>query len=64
MIDDASSLDAVDPVRIELRSLRGGFALAGDACAAMEGIVNDGRTDTSKDRWPAFRGEIACAVDR
>ncbi|MCA8238381.1 hypothetical protein [Burkholderia cenocepacia] len=47
----------------------GGFALVGDAlardaCAAMERIVNGGGTDALEDRWPAFRGEIACAVDR
>ncbi|RKU03951.1 hybrid sensor histidine kinase/response regulator [Burkholderia sp. Nafp2/4-1b] len=69
VIDDALSLDAIDPVRIELHSLRGGFALAGDtaardACAAMEGIVNEGGTDALRDRWPAFRDEIARAVDR
>ncbi|RQS09803.1 response regulator [Burkholderia sp. Bp9002] len=68
-IDDALSSGEADPVRIELHSMRGGFALAGDvaardACAQMERAVSDGGADGVKVRWLAFRKEIELALVR
>ncbi|VWC80783.1 two-component system sensor histidine kinase/response regulator [Burkholderia lata] len=63
-IDDALSRGDADLGRIELHSMRGGFALAGntearDACAAMEQVVNEGGAEALRDRWATFRSEIA-----
>lgn len=63
VIDDALSRGHAGPLRIELHSMRGGFALAGntdarDACAAMERIVNEGGAEALRDRWAAFRSEM------
>nr|WP_198360308.1 response regulator [Burkholderia ubonensis] len=69
VIDEALSSGEIDPVKIELHSMRGGFALAGDtaardACARAERTVTEDGIDTMKAHWPAFEAEIECALKR
>nr|WP_080412674.1 response regulator [Burkholderia ubonensis] len=69
VIGDALSSGEIDPVRIELHSMRGGFALAGDtaardACARAERTVTEDGIDAMKAHWPAFEAEIECALIR
>ncbi|WP_198390260.1 response regulator [Burkholderia ubonensis] len=69
VIGDALSSGEIDPVRIELHSMRGGFALAGDtaardACARAERTVTEDGIDAMKAHWPAFEVEIECALKR
>ncbi|KVU35675.1 hybrid sensor histidine kinase/response regulator [Burkholderia ubonensis] len=69
VIGDALSSGEIDPVKIELHSMRGGFALAGDtaardACARAERTVTEDGIDAMKAHWPAFEAEIECALKR
>ncbi|WP_175874376.1 hybrid sensor histidine kinase/response regulator [Burkholderia sp. BCC0397] len=69
VIDSALASDDVASVKIQLHSMRGGFALAGevearDACAAMEGIVNAGERGSIDARWPGCRARIEQALER
>ncbi|KVP38044.1 hybrid sensor histidine kinase/response regulator [Burkholderia ubonensis] len=69
VIGDALSSGEIDPVRIELHSMRGGFALAGDtaardACARAERTVTEDGIDAMNAHWPAFEAEIECALKR
>ncbi|KAG8150045.1 hybrid sensor histidine kinase/response regulator [Burkholderia catarinensis] len=68
-IDDALSNGEADSVRIELHSLRGGFALVGDteasdACADAERIVAEGGMDALAKAWPACRAALERALER
>lgn len=68
-IDEALSIGDGDPVRIELHSMRGGFALAGDmkatdACAEMERALHAGGVTAVKGRWPGFQRAVEQALDR
>ncbi|OXH81367.1 hypothetical protein CA831_40205, partial [Burkholderia multivorans] len=65
-LGDAVTRGDVATLRLELHSMRGGFALAGDidardACAAMERAVEAGTVDAN---WPAFQQAIARALAR
>ncbi|KVC95139.1 hybrid sensor histidine kinase/response regulator [Burkholderia ubonensis] len=69
VIGDALSSGEIDQVRIELHSMRGGFALAGDtaardACARAERTVTEDGIDAMNAHWPAFEAEIECALKR
>ncbi|OJB47463.1 hybrid sensor histidine kinase/response regulator [Burkholderia ubonensis] len=69
VLGDALSSGEIDPVRIELHSMRGGFALAGDtaardACARAERTVTEDGIDAMNAHWPAFEAEIECALKR
>ncbi|WP_439896525.1 response regulator [Burkholderia ubonensis] len=69
VIGDALSCGEIDPVRIELHSMRGGFALVGDtaardACARAERTVTEDGIDAMNAHWPAFEAEIECALKR
>ncbi|WP_198390280.1 response regulator [Burkholderia ubonensis] len=69
VIGDALSSGEIDPVKIELHSMRGGFALAGDtavrdACARAERTVTEDGIDAMNAHWPAFEAEIECALKR
>jgi len=69
VIGDALQRDDADSIKIELHSMRGGFAIAGDidardACADVETAVNAGGVDAVKAGWPDFQGAIARALDR
>ncbi len=66
LLDDAAARGDVATLRLELHSMRGGFALAGDAdacdaCAAMERAVEAGTVDAN---WPDFQHAIARALAR
>ncbi|MCA7921135.1 response regulator [Burkholderia cenocepacia] len=66
-IDEALSRDDAEPVRIELHSMRGGFALAGhaqatDACARGERALAEGGVDALKREWPAIRATVEDAL--
>ncbi|WP_175746816.1 hybrid sensor histidine kinase/response regulator [Burkholderia pyrrocinia] len=68
-IGDALASGDADTLRIELHSMRGGFALAGDAeardaCAEMERAVNDGGADAVNALWPGFQSRIEQALSR
>ena len=68
-IGDALASGDVDTLRIELHSMRGGFALAGDtevrdACAEMERIVNEGGADAINALWPGIQSRIEQALSR
>jgi len=69
-IEAALSTGGLDPIRIELHSLRGGFALVGDtvardACAEMEAVAGKDRAlDALGARWPDFRDRMRQALDR
>ncbi|OJA41348.1 hybrid sensor histidine kinase/response regulator [Burkholderia ubonensis] len=63
-IESALSSGDADQVKIELHSMRGGFALAGatearDACARAEQALNDGGLAAMEEIWPWFRSQIA-----
>ncbi|EKS9798748.1 MULTISPECIES: hybrid sensor histidine kinase/response regulator [Burkholderia] len=69
VIETAVSAGDTDSLRVELHSMRGGFALAGesaarDACAEMEVVVNTGGAVAFESRWPAFRRTLEQAVAR
>ncbi|KWN08337.1 ATP-binding protein [Burkholderia ubonensis] len=69
VIGDALSAGDIDPVKIELHSMRGGFALAGDidardASADMERAASEGGVEALKRCWPAFQKTIEAALDR
>ncbi|MBJ9942985.1 response regulator [Burkholderia multivorans] len=66
LLGDAAARGDVATLRLELHSMRGGFALAGDAdacdaCAAMERAVEAGTVDAN---WPDFEQAIARALAR
>lgn len=68
-IDEALSRDDAEPVRIELHSMRGGFALAGnaqatDACARGERTLAEGGVDALKPEWLAIRAVVEAALSR
>ncbi|OXI18980.1 hybrid sensor histidine kinase/response regulator [Burkholderia sp. AU15512] len=70
VLDAALSVGDTASIRVELHSMRGGFALAGDnaardACAEMEAIAvrDDGLTAFGAN-WPDFRNRIDEALDR
>ncbi|MET1536226.1 hybrid sensor histidine kinase/response regulator [Burkholderia sola] len=59
----------LDTVRIELHSMRGGFALVGDtdardACAQAEHALSQGGADALRAVWPACRTAIEHALER
>ncbi|MGC3029322.1 ATP-binding protein [Burkholderia sp. DN3021] len=69
VIDDALSNGEADSIKIELHSLRGGFALAGDtdardACAHAERTVAEGGMDAFAQAWPACRAVIERTLAR
>ena len=69
MIDDALSNREADSVKVELHSLRGGFALAGDtdardACAHAERTVTEGGMDAFAQVWPDCRAVIERTLAR
>jgi len=68
-IDAALASGDIDTLRIELHSLRGGFALAGDtrtrdACARAERIAMDEGVKGLAPAWPACRATIAAALEQ
>jgi two-component system capsular synthesis sensor histidine kinase RcsC len=68
VLDAALQRRDLDAVKVELHSMRGGFALAGDsevsgACARMEQVVSDTGIDGMRSGWTAFRAEIRRALD-
>jgi two-component system capsular synthesis sensor histidine kinase RcsC len=68
-IGDALASGDADTLRIELHSMRGGFALAGDskardACASAERAMNDGGLDDVERVWPDVQAAIEQAIDR
>ncbi|MBN3823259.1 response regulator [Burkholderia sp. Ac-20384] len=68
-IEAALSGDDGEVLRVELHSMRGGFALAGDraardACAQMEATVNTGGAAAFELHWAAFRQEMEHALER
>ncbi|OXI83156.1 hybrid sensor histidine kinase/response regulator [Burkholderia sp. AU31652] len=68
-IEAALSNGDAHALAVELHSMRGGFALAGDsvardACAQMETTVNTGGAAAFESHWDAFRGEIEHALER
>ncbi|GBH26909.1 ATP-binding protein [Burkholderia vietnamiensis] len=69
LIDDALPRGDVERIRVELHSMRGGFALAGDivagaACAHAERIFSQGRTAALRAAWPACRAAIERSAGR
>ncbi|KVL37830.1 hybrid sensor histidine kinase/response regulator [Burkholderia sp. MSMB1835] len=69
VIGDALSGGDIDQVKVELHSMRGGFALAGDvdasdACAQAERAVAEGGIDAMKAAWPALEAAIGDALER
>lgn len=69
VIDRALGAGDVEAISIQLHSMRGGFALAGDveardACAEMEGIVNAGERGSLDASWPGYRARIEQALER
>ncbi|MGC2943925.1 Hpt domain-containing protein, partial [Burkholderia ambifaria] len=68
-IGDALASGDADTLRIELHSMRGGFALAGDtdardACASAERAMADGGPDDVRRIWPDVEAAIEQALDR
>jgi len=68
-IGDALASGDADTLRIELHSMRGGFALAGDtdardACASAERAMADGGPDDVRRIWPDVEDAIEQALDR
>nr|WP_319001496.1 response regulator [Burkholderia sp. AU31624] len=68
-IEAALSGDDGDVLRVELHSMRGGFALACDraacdACAQMEAAVNTGGVAAFELHREAFRQEMEHALER
>lgn len=69
LIDDALPRGDVERIRVELHSMRGGFALAGDivagaACAHAERIFSQGRTVALRAAWPTCRAAIERSAER
>ncbi|WP_423761643.1 ATP-binding protein [Burkholderia sp. NLJ2] len=69
VIEAAMTENKIDSIKVELHSMRGGFAMAGDgdtrdACAEMEAVVGEGGVGALSARWPGFRDEIGLAVQR
>ncbi|MGR3906656.1 ATP-binding protein [Burkholderia sp. SR8] len=69
VIDAALESGALESVKVELHSMRGGFALAGDtvardACAAAERTVLEGGVERLKSDWLACRAAIEAALER
>ncbi|OXJ13283.1 hypothetical protein CFB39_18890 [Burkholderia sp. AU6039] len=65
----ARSIGDVDSMKVELHSMRGGFALAGDteardACARVEAAVIERGAVALNDLWPAFQDAIDRALSR
>ncbi|VWB25197.1 Hpt domain-containing protein [Burkholderia metallica] len=68
-IDTALSNDDADLVKIELHSMRGGFALAGAtearyACAHAKKVMTEGGIEAMKAAWPPLERQIECALER
>lgn len=68
-IEAALSAGNTNALVIELHSMRGGFALAGDsvardACAQMEATVKSGGAAAFESHWDAFRSAIEHAMER
>ncbi|MEK7886877.1 ATP-binding protein [Burkholderia contaminans] len=68
-IEAALSTGNTNTLAIELHSMRGGFALAGDtvardACAQMEATVKSGGAAAFESHWDAFRNAIEHAMER
>ncbi|ACB65760.1 multi-sensor hybrid histidine kinase [Burkholderia ambifaria MC40-6] len=68
-IGDALASGDADTLHIELHSMRGGFALAGDtdardACASAERAMADGGPDDVRRIWPDVEAAIEQALDR
>ncbi|MGU7771924.1 ATP-binding protein [Burkholderia sp. MR1-5-21] len=69
VIEAALSDGEIDSIKVELHSMRGGFAMAGDvaardACAEMEVAASEGEADALSARWSGFRDEIRQALRR
>ncbi|AZQ54915.1 hybrid sensor histidine kinase/response regulator [Burkholderia cenocepacia] len=69
VIGGALAAGEIDLIKIELHSMRGGFALAGDTeasdvCARAEGTVTEGGIEAMKAEWQAFDARIECALAR
>ncbi|KWE91745.1 hybrid sensor histidine kinase/response regulator [Burkholderia ubonensis] len=69
VIEQALSENEIESIKIELHSMRGGFAMAGDveardACARAEGALAKGGIEAMKAAWPAFEGRIEYALER
>ncbi|VWC65349.1 ATP-binding protein [Burkholderia lata] len=65
----ARSNGDADSMKVELHSMRGGFALAGDAeardaCAKVEGAVAAGGAVALNDLWPDFQDSVDRALAR
>lgn len=68
-IDAGLSKGDLDSIKVELHSMRGGFAMAGEvvarnACAEMEAVLGDEGIGALRVRWPGFRGGIEQALLR
>lgn len=68
-IGGALAAGEIDLIKIELHSMRGGFALAGDTeasdvCARAERTVAEDGIKAMKAEWPAFEARIECALER
>lgn len=68
-IDAALPRGDHDRVKGELHSMRGGFALAGDAdasdtCARGERVLAAGGVDALRPEWPEMRVEVEAALSR
>ncbi|KVM56519.1 hybrid sensor histidine kinase/response regulator [Burkholderia ubonensis] len=68
-IEEALSAGEIDPVKIELHSMRGGFAIVGetdarDACARAERALADLGIEAMQAAWPAFEARIEGALER
>jgi len=68
-IEAALPVDDTDSLRVELHSMRGGFALAGDeaardACAEMEAVVDAGGTEAFESHWVEFGSAMKHALER
>ncbi|KVK86480.1 hybrid sensor histidine kinase/response regulator [Burkholderia ubonensis] len=69
VIEAALPESRIDSIKVELHSMRGGFAMAGDgdardACAEMEAALGEGGVGALSARWQGFRDEIARALQR
>ncbi|MBR8144264.1 response regulator [Burkholderia sp. AU19243] len=69
IIEAALAAGDLQTIRQELHSMRGGFALVGDAdtsaaCAQMERIEKEADIAELRIRWPAFQDEIRRALAR
>ncbi|KWE63617.1 hybrid sensor histidine kinase/response regulator [Burkholderia ubonensis] len=69
VIEQALSENEIESIKIELHSMRGGFAMAGDveardACARAEGALAKGGIEAMKAAWPAFEERIEYALER